>query len=822
MFVETKAHKMKKELILTQEKENLMLRYILLTALLLITILPVFGQDEIIQTIRGQIVDKDSKFPLIGANVLVISDTTKTLGATTDIDGKYRIEGVSVGRHTLRFSYVGYQDMMKNNIIVSSAKEVILNIELEESSVEIEEVVVTATRNKGEVLNEMATVSARQFSVEETDRYAGSRSDPARMASNFAGVQGADDSRNDIIIRGNSPNGVLYRVEGVDIPNPNHFAIAGSAGGPVSILNNKIMANSDFFTGAFPAEFGNSVAGVFDLRLRNGNNEKHEFTGQFGFLGTELMGEGPINKEKRSSYLATYRYSTVSLFSLLGINIGTDAVPKYQDFSFKLNFPTKGGANLSLFAIGGKSDIDILISDQEKPDIDFYGENNKDQFFGTGMGIIGLNYTKPLNETTYLKTTIAASIEEQHSRHDFISRYVDADGFYVVDSTYQYMGYKFQQSRLSLATFVNKKINKKNVLKFGANFDYFSFNFQDTVLDFTHSYFVTRWDYEGGAVLAQPYAQLKHKFSDDVILNIGLHSQYFSQGDAFSPIEPRVGLKWNLNDNQSLSWGFGMHSQMIPTYAYFYKLNENDSPHNTELGFIRSNHYVMGYDNAITKNARIKMEVYYQSLSNIPIEEDTSAFSLVNQGSGFSRFFPNKLVNEGTGTNYGFEFTLEKFFSKQFFFMITASIFESKYKGSDGIERDTDYNGNYALNTLFGKEFKTGEKSTLAIGGKVTAVGGRRYGNVDTTASNLLGEIVYLNEGYNSNQFKDYFRADLKINYKINSKKVTHEIALDLVNLLGTENILNLTYAPNHPSGNPIQENYQLGFLPIFYYKIDF
>jgi hypothetical protein len=819
---------MKKALILATKERNTnsckktrMLRYAFFTVFLVAFLAPASAQ-EITQVIRGQIVDKDSKFPLIGANVLVMSDTAKTLGATTDVDGKYRIEGVSIGHHTIRFSYVGYQDQLKNNIIVSSAKEVILNVELEESSIQIEAVEITATRNKGEVLNEMATVSARQFSVEETDRYAGSRGDPARMASNFAGVQGADDSRNDIIIRGNSPNGVLYRVEGVDIPNPNHFSIAGSAGGPVSILNNKVMANSDFFTGAFPAEFGNSIAGVFDLRLRNGNNEKHEFTGQFGFLGTELMGEGPINKEKRSSYLATYRYSTVSLFSLLGIDIGTDAVPKYQDFSFKLNFPTKGGANLSLFAIGGMSDIDILISDQEKPDIDFFGENDKDQFFGTGMGIIGLSYTKPINETTYLKTTVAASIEEQHSKHDFIHRHVDNDGFYVVDSTYQFMGYKFQQSKMTLATFVNKKINKKNVLKFGANLDYFAFNFQDSILNTFHTDFNTRWDYKGSAVLAQPYIQLKHKFSDDLVLNLGLHSQYFSQGDALSPIEPRVGLKWNLNDNQSLSWGVGMHSQILPTYTYFYQLNETDPPHNSDLGFIKSNHYVMGYDNAITKSARIKMEIYYQSLTNVPVEQDTSAFSLVNQGSGFSRFFPDKLENEGTGTNYGFEFTLEKFFGKQFFFMFTASVFESKYKGSDDIERSTDYNGNYAVNGLFGKEFKTGEKSTLSIGGKVTAVGGKRYGIVDTAASNLAGEVLYGNDGYNSNQFKDYFRADLKINFKINSKKVTHEIALDLVNLLGTQNILNLTYAPDHPSGNPIQENYQLGFLPIFYYKIDF
>jgi hypothetical protein len=300
------------------------------------------------QNIRGKISDKDLKQPLPGASVVLVSDTSNFTGTTTDINGNFKIENVSIGRHAIKVSYMGYQPRTVSDIIVNSGKEVILNIDLEESVVAMKEVEIVATK-KGETINEMSTVSARAFTVEETDKYAGSRGDPARMASNFAGVQGADDSRNDIIIRGNSPMGVLWRVEGVNIPNPNHFAISGSAGGPIGVINNKTLANSDFMTGAFPAEYGNSIAGVFDLKFRNGNNEKHEFSGQFGLFGTEIMAEGPINKEKRSSYLLAYRYSTLSIFSFLGLDLGTSAVPRYQDINFKLNFPQKNGANLSVF-----------------------------------------------------------------------------------------------------------------------------------------------------------------------------------------------------------------------------------------------------------------------------------------------------------------------------------------------------------------------------------------------------------------------------------------------------------------------------------------
>ncbi len=279
-------------------------------------LLPGFCYAQHSQVIKGKIVDKESKTPLIGV-ALSLRDMGNSFGAVTDINGDFMISNVSVGKHTLTVNYLGYESIILNDILVTSAKEVVLPLEMEEAVVKIKEATITA---KKEHINEMALISTKTFDVQETERYAGSRGDPARMASNFAGVQGGDDSRNDIIIRGNSPQGVLWRLEGVDIPNPNHFAIAGTTGGPVSILNNKTLANSDFYTGAFPAEYGDAVAGVFDINLRNGNKDRYEFTGQFGFLGTELLAEGPINQKRGSSYLFSYRYSTLQIFQSLNIN----------------------------------------------------------------------------------------------------------------------------------------------------------------------------------------------------------------------------------------------------------------------------------------------------------------------------------------------------------------------------------------------------------------------------------------------------------------------------------------------------------------------
>lgn len=776
--------------------------------------------SQVTQTVRGKVVDKESKYPLIGANVLIISDTTKTLGAATDLDGKYRIDGVSLGRHRVRISSVGYYDQIIP-VVVNAGKELILNVELEESTIEMKTVEIKAGDENGGVKNDMALVSVTSFSVEETDKYAGSRGDPARMASNFAGVQGSDDSRNDIIIRGNSPLGVLWRVEGIDIPNPNHFSIAGASGGPVSIINNKLMSNSDFFTGAFPAEYGNSTSGVFDLKLRNGNNQKHEFSFQLGFLGTELMGEGPLSKKNGSSYLFAYRYSTLAIFGNLGIPIGTNAIPQYQDLSFKLNFPQKKGGSISLFGISGLSNIDIVLSDDKDPSIDVFGEQDKDQYFGTGMGVLGMTYIKPLNPKTFFKTSVAASYEAQDADHNIFERSI-VNNEYQLDTIYPYLRYNFGQAKFSLSSFINKKVTKRDVLKYGINADYYLFNFQDSIYDDQVSYtWQNRWDAQASGALIQPYIQWKHKFSEIFAVNLGLHSQYYTLNNTYSLIEPRASFKWNIDEKQVLNGGVGLHSQIQPAYIHFYKFNDSAGLHNFDVGMSKSMHYVLGYATG-GRGFQFKTEVYYQSLFDIPVTKQPSSFSLVNQGGTFARFFPDTLVNNGTGQNYGIEVTLRQAFSKSFFMMITGAVFDSKYTGSDGIQRNTSYNGNYAANFLIGKEFKVGKRNNFNIGAKVTWAGGKRYGVVDTAQSAQQREVIFRDSAFNELQFRDYFRADIKLNYRINTKKLTHEIGLDLVNIFNTRNLLNLTYAPTPNDPTRIVENTQLGFLPLFFYRVDF
>jgi hypothetical protein len=786
------------------------------------------------QHVRGKVFDYETKVVLTGVKIQIYTDDSTQLFRTISTEtGEFEFNNIPIGKHELVARFTSYETKSLT-VIVETGKETLLEVPLIEAFIEQKEVQVTA-RKKGEAINELAIASAQQFSVEETNRYAGSRSDPARMASNFAGVQGADDSRNDIIVRGNSPLGIVWRIEGIDIPNPNHFAISGSTGGPVSILNNKILGNSDFFMSAFPAEYGNSISGVFDLKLRNGNNKNHEFTGQFGFLGTELLAEGPLSKNGKSSYLAMGRYSTLSMFSALGIKIGTDAVPSYGDIAFKFNWQLKKGGNLSFFGIGGKSEIAIKISDQKEYSTELYGEGDRDQYFGTSMGITGLIYKKSLSEKLFFTSSLAYSIEEQHSHHDFLIRSLDtitsgANPKYTinVDSIYPMMGYKFQTARLTNYSAITYKVNKQHLIKAGFNIENQFINLIDSALNIDHTSFNTRWDYKGTGILIQPFAQWKWRVSEKMDVTAGLHSQYYSSSKSLNPIEPRVGWKYKLTNSNVVYAGAGLHSQMQPLYTYFYRQFDTKTQsfviHNKNMDFTKSFHSVLGFDKSFSKSLQVKTEAYYQALYNIPVTQKQSSFSLINQGSGFARFFPDSLKNIGTGENYGLELTIQKFFDKSFFFLFSGSVFESTYKGSDNIRRSTSYDSKFAVNLLAGKEFKLNEKQSLSLGIKTTSAGGRRYGYVDIEASKKLNELVFKDEGQNERQFRPYFRFDLKVNWKYNAKNMTHEIGLDLVNLFNTKNLLGLAYAPNlaDPTAEPIAEKQQLGFLPLFYYKIDF
>lgn len=780
-------------------------------ALVLSLLLSAFAYTQnITQTIRGTIVDKETFQPLIGAKVILIG-SDPLIGSVTDLDGKFRLDSVPVGKQSILVKYVGYDDYVQSNIEVGP-KEIILNIEVVESVKMMNKVDVVA-KKKGETINKMATVSIRSFSIEESNRYAGSLNDVARMARNYAGVQGADDSRNDIIIRGNSPTGLLYRMEGLDIPNPNHFARFGTTGGPVSMLNNNVLANSDFLTGAFPAEYGNAVAGVFDLKMRTGNNEKHEFMFQFGFNGAEAMAEGPISRKTGASYLINYRYSTLKLFQLMGINFGSTALPNYQDASFKFNFPHKKGVT-SIWGVGGFSNIDILAENVDSTDL--YAIDKSNTRFDSKMGVVGLTHKHRLDKKSYLRLSAGF-----HSSLNFIKNDTVDDYFENPFETYLS---NTTISKQSTDIYYNRKFNAKHTLKIGFHSDFFFMDMNDSAWSYMNKEYYTIRDFKGNTFLWQPYVQHQWRPFQRTTINLGFHLQGLSHTGEVAP-EPRLGVAFTLTEKDRLSIGYGLHSQAQPLEMYFQNTSIGSwtTQTNRNVGFTKSHHLILGYQHRFPWGVNFKTEAYYQYLFNVPVESQSSAFSMLNFGAAFDTTTPDSLVNNGTGRNYGIEFTLEKYLDKGFYFMITSSFYQSFYTPSNGIEYHSAFDGLFTFNALSGYEykFKQGKRTqaSMTFDLNFTLNGGKRYTPVLIAESDLAGvEIKDWTQAYSKN-YQNYIRGDFKVGFKMVGKNITQQWSVDLQNFTNKRNIFLQEY---DPEAKQMQTTYQTGFLPIVQYRLYF
>lgn len=778
--------------------------------IVLALLLPFIAMSQITQTIRGKVIDQETETALIGASIFI---PNLEKGINTDAAGRFKLESVPIGRYSIVVSYIGYDDKTLANIRVESGKETVLNIPMTEKAFESEEVVIVADqKNKQEALNEMATVSSRQFRIEETQRYAGARGDISRMATNFAGVSGSNDARNDIVIRGNSPLGLLWRMEGVDIPNPNHFGGFGSSGGPVSMLNNNVLANSDFFTGAFPAEYGNANSGAFDLKLRNGNDEKYEFLGQIGFNGFELGAEGPIKKERNSSFLANYRYSTLSFFDVLGINFGYVGIPNFQDLSFKINAPNSPIGNISVFGMGGMSSIQMLEKEREEGELNI--NNGSDLENGVDMGVIGIKHRYLINDHSFTQLTVSSTILQEQTRIDN----VDSVG---EKTDLDYLSNFLQQRQAAKLVYQNK-ISPRLTVKAGITGNYFTSNMVDSFKNDEDNYQILR-DIDSQAFLTQTFGQFKYLLSPKWTAVGGLYSQYLNFNHHIS-IEPRLAFQYQMRPNQKLSMAYGRHAQLQPFTIYFGQTQIGTDQYietNNDLDFTYSNHFVLGYDYSISADWRVKAEAYYQYITNAPVERDASSFSLLNFGADFGNPNVDSLVNKGIGRNYGVELTLEKFFSDNYYLLLTASIFNSEYQGSDEVWRSTAFNTNYVVNALYGMEFPLGKKKNnfIAIDLKMGLSGGRRYTPVDETQTLLDGELVYLDDEAFSEQFKAYFKPDIQITFRNNMKNYSQMWAISVENFVNRQNVFRQIY---DTSSNQLETEYQLGLFPVFLYKIQF
>lgn len=744
------------------------LAFILLTLSLTCINSGALAQSKITQNIQGVVTDRSSGAPL--SYVTVVLPDSPQIGTTTNNNGEFILKDVPVGRHDLKASFIGFDTFVVKEVLLTSSKEAYVEIQLTESTNQLEEVVVTVQTQKEQPLNNMALSGARMLSVEEASRYAGGMDDPARLVSSFAGVA-PSVGNNGISVHGNAPNLLQWRLEDVEIPTPNHFAdINTLGGGLLSSLSSHVLGNSDFFTGAFPAEYNNAVSGVFDMKLRNGNSRKYQHTFQAGLLGIDFASEGPFSKKGNASYIFNYRYSTTGLLSKIS---DMDQTLDFQDFNFKVNLPTK---HAGIFSLWGTALKDKFEADMDEPEDWDYMDDAKGSNMEQTSAATGLSHRYFFDNNTQLKTTVAMTYSDSKAWEDFY----DTD----MNST-PATHFKNRFTNLVLTSSLNKKYSARHTNKTGFTVTNMRYNMDMQIAPFYTEPLETISKGKGNTNLVSAYTSSLFNFSDKVSATLGVSGQWLTLNDSWT-VEPRAAIKWQASSRSSWGLAYGLHSRMEKMDVYYVKTAATgDELVNKDLGFTKTHHFSLSYNFKISDNMNLRVEPYFQYLYDVPVIADSS-YSILNRRMGYTE---DALVNKGKGRNYGIDITLEKYMTRGMYYMVTASVFNSEYRGGDGVWYDTRFNRNYIINGLIGKEWTFGRnnQNVLGVNLKLTLQGGDRYSPVDeqATLAHPDKETQYDESRAYSQQLSPIFLANYTISYRMNRKHVSHEIAVKGLNATG-------------------------------------
>jgi hypothetical protein len=766
-------------------------------------------QAQYLQRVKGQVLDKETKSPVAYANVII--KQLPENGTKTDEAGYFVIEKVPVGRIDIHLSKIGFAPVDLSNVQVSSGKETVLNIEMEASFTNLQEVVITGSKKQGKErpLNDMALVSSRMFSVEETQRYAGSVDDPSRAVAVYPGVQTGSAESNQIIIRGNSSRGLLWRIAGMETYNPNHFSEEGSSFGGISMITSSVLANSDFSTGAFAAEYGNAISGVFDIRLRKGNQDKREYNIQAGTLGVEAGAEGPFSSKSKASYLFKYRYSSLALAQKAGI---LEFAPFYQDLIFNINVPIKSGA-FSFYGIGG----DGTSESQAEKDSTLWKEDKYKRFNSNSnskLGISGLTYTHNLQQG-YIYSGLSYNISKNVYRSDSVRN----------DFTTEIKNEEaFRNNAIRFSSFINYRLGAKSTIRTGGDVSFLQFNnFAIGLNDTIPGKREVLINSKGNTSYFQGYAEWKYRPMNAVTLISGLHYLHYNLNGNYS-IEPRFSASFKTAPNKSISFGYGLHSRLEAPSTYLTQTVSplgNTSLGNRNLDLSKAHHFVLAYDWTLSSKLRFKAETYYQSLFDIPVGYSEEATSSGLNAVGFN-YAQDQYFNQGKGKNYGLEFTLERFFNKGSYYMLTGSVFRSLYTDILGREHSTGFDRKYLVTFVGGKEWGVGrsKQNLLQLNFKMVVGGPARFTPIDLAASRQKGYSVYNYDKAYSLEDELYFKPDLKIAFKRNRKASNWSTGLDIVNVTGKTYLTGQSY---NEVKREVRNSYDaLGIFPNLFYRWEF
>lgn len=747
------------------------------------------AQTQVVATIEGEVVDAVTQARLEGALISLTSLDGKAHSTVSDPDGKFHTE-LSPGRYIAEVSLLGY-DAARQEALAVAGRNLILKFRLNERATELEGVTVSA--------RPAASDTRISLPIEKVLRMPANFFDPVRMLSSFPGVMTANDQANNIIIKGSSPSGLLWRLNGMDIVNPNHLANAGTTndkptanGGGVNILSAQMLDETSFYSGHIPAKYGNFTSGVLDMSLRDGNAQKHEFTAQASLLGLDFAAEGPLNKSGTSSFLANYRYSTVGLLSQLGVSFGGEKIT-FQDFSFHLRQAGTWGA-LSFFGLGGASSNVFRARPQPEWEVD------KDRFdidYKSKMGGLGVRFDRHLGKLNLAAgATLSGNDETRHS-----SSYATPE--------YPLQESDYASSRTLVSTFagISGGLSKAVSMDAGLMVNLYADElFSEESLP--NIPVTTLADANANFALLQPYAQLTGRVGRFVLEAGGryLYSTYAGN----QSLDYRGSVTYALSPGMSLSFVGGQVSQMLQPGVYL--IDGNGS-----LGFLHKSFAELAHTMRFEK-WKIISTGYYQSYRDVPVQP-VSNFSILNMMDGVA---PQNLQANGNGNNTGVTVHAERSFLSAFYVLTGGSLYKSTYADAQGLEHSTRFDGRYSLQVTLGHERaweSSSARKAFGVHTRFLVLGGLRETPIDELLSRSLGTTVHNFTSPYSMSLKDYFRMDLRLSWRKDKPGYTRTIGIDVQNVTGFKNE---GYSYFDTFQNQIRMQYQVGIIPVLVYRVDF
>ncbi len=736
-------------------------------------------------TIKGLVLDADTKSPIVGASILIVGTTT---GAATNTSGNFTLADLPVGNYTLQFRSIGYETKSRTDVIVKSQRITFVEIELEYTAVEIGDVVVKSgyfTEEKDQ------PTSISSYSAEEIRRAPGSAGDVSRIMLSLPSIAKIDDQLNNLVVRGGNPGENSFYLDNIEIPNINHYPIQGSSGGPIGLLNNDFIQDATFSAGGFPALYGDRLSSVMDLTFREGNREEFDGQLELHFAGVGFVAEGPLAKPRGSWMLSVRR----SFLDLLVDAIGTGVAPKYSDYQGKAVYDLAPGHTLTTLGVLGVDYIEFEKDQSVEDDNVVYGTYD------------GLEYA--LGATwRYLWGTGGYSLTSVSTFGSGV------DGmFFETKSNLALIEEDTREQTLQLRNVNHCRYNESHAIDFGIeakqianDYDYASPEYTNVLGDTVPALVVD--DYitsSKAAVFAsyiwRPWPRLTSTW--------GVRYDYFSF-NRHGHVSPRFSSSYALTDRMAINAAAGIYYQSLPLILISQRAAYKD------LKDPLAWHTVLGTDYLLTANTKLTIEGYYKSYSNFPLDPAQPQLFVVD-GLAYGYYIGNfeQLRDEGKAESYGIELTVRKKLVAGVYGLLGGSYSVSRYRGLDGVWRDRMFDNRLILSAEGG--YKPNEKWEFSL--RWIFGGGPPYTPLDLEASQLINRSVLDRNRVNVERYPDYHSLNVRVDRRFHFGGSNLTMFFSAWNVYNRKNISTYYWNEIEQQQDTI---YQWSLLPVIGLEFEF